>query len=126
MAGARDHMRNETIRKRRLQAQRNRDASEEEQARQGELPGGHYTQEEKMLSGRPYENKAATLPDPDPEPEPEDPTLEVAFASSAASELAESEGLSPDDFEGVVPTGATGYTTGDVRAILKARADLSV
>jgi len=145
MAGARDVMRNETIRKRRLQAQRNQEAAREEQARLALIPRGHYSQEAKMLEGRPHENKMAPASprdlypvqddeqtgdletfdelDDEPEEEEEAPFVELAFASRQALELAGSEGLDTGDFEDTEPSGATGYTTADVRAILKAKAD---
>ena len=153
MAGARDAMRNETIRKRRLQAQRNQEAAREEQARLAKIPRGHYSQEAKMLEGRPHENKMApasprdlypiqddeqtedleTFDELDDEPEEEEEEEEeedghplggVGFASPKALDLAELEGLNASDFEGADPSGATGYTTADVRAILKAKADV--
>ena len=154
MAGARDAMRNETIRKRRLQAQRNQEAAAEERARLALIPQGHYAQEAKMLEGKPYSNKMApaapaapaaqaapadgyavmddeqtedleTFDELDDEPEEEEaPFVEVAFASPQAQFLAGSEGLTASDFEGADPSGATGYTTADVRAILKAKADV--
>ena len=156
MAGARDAMRNETIRKRRLQAQRNQEAAREERARLALIPQGHYAQEAKMLEGKPYSNKMAqaaqaapadgyavmddeqtedleTFDELDDEPEEEEEEEEeedghplggVGFASPKALDLAELEGLNASDFEGADPSGATGYTTADVRAILKAKADV--
>ena len=148
MAGARDVMRNETIRKRNLQKRRNQEAAAEERARLALIPQGHYAQEAKMLEGKPYSNKMAPAApaapadgyavmddeqtedletfdelDDEPEEEEEAPFVELAFASRQALELAGSEGLDTGDFEDTEPSGATGYTTADVRAILKAKAD---
>lgn len=54
-------------------------------------------------------------------PESEAEPVMYAFASAAASELAEAEGLGPADFEGVEPSGATGYTKADVESVLQGR-----
>ena len=43
--------------------------------------------------------------------------LAVDFASSAASELADKLNLTGEAFDGVEPSGVTGYTVGDVRRI---------
>lgn len=53
--------------------------------------------------------------------DPEAAPIMYAFASAAASELAEAEGFGPADFEGVEPSGATGYTKADVEAVLRRR-----
>lgn len=48
-------------------------------------------------------------------------TLTIDFASSAAAELADHEELTDTDFVGFEPSGKTGFTSDDVRAVLKAR-----
>lgn len=63
-------------------------------------------------------------PEPAPEPEPEAPEPEgdaPEFASKSAAELAESEGLTAADFDGIEASGRNGYTKSDVRAALAAR-----
>lgn len=47
--------------------------------------------------------------------------LTVDFASSAASELADSHNLTDTDFVGIEPSGATGFTVADVRAAMESR-----
>ena len=42
---------------------------------------------------------------------------ESIFASPAAEQLANDEGLTEDDFDGVEPSGATGYTKSDVEKV---------
>lgn len=44
--------------------------------------------------------------------------LDIEFGSEPARELAEAEGLTRADFEGVEPSGASGYVLGDVRRLL--------
>ena len=46
---------------------------------------------------------------------------ESIFASPAAAELAEDEGLTADDFDGVEASGETGYTKADVEGVVKAQ-----
>ena len=42
----------------------------------------------------------------------------AGFASDAAEQLAKDEGLTSDDFDGVEPSGATGYTKADVEKVV--------
>jgi hypothetical protein len=50
-----------------------------------------------------------------------DPLYGVAFASPRAEDLARAEGLSRTEFADslLTPSGATGYTVGDVRTLLR-------
>jgi len=59
-------------------------------------------------------------PEPDalPEPDPLDPLEGIPFASSSAEELARSRALIAEDFDGVQPSGVTGFTKADVEAVL--------
>lgn len=41
----------------------------------------------------------------------------IEFASDGAAEEAASAGLTADDFAGIEPSGKTGFTVGDVRAL---------
>jgi len=140
MAFARDVMRAETIKKRALQRKRNAQAQAEEEARQAALSG------KKMMPG-PAENKALEAPagsgvtiatvdmDATPEPTlPEEveevleeitpvPLTSVSFASPKALEIAAEAGLLPEDFTGVEASNAKGYTAGDVRSLLKGKAN---
>ena len=73
---------------------------------------------------------------PVPEPVITSPTLEIVeeeeeeqaavlsvdFGSVTAAEIADKYNLTDSDFEGLTPTGSTGYTAGDVRKIVKSRA----
>ncbi len=130
MGLARDYQR-ATILRRREQEKRNREAAAAEEARVAGLPDGHYrvkppqpmprdtrasvkmvgdyVQENKMLTQQAPENKVAP-----PQPEEAAP---VPFASPAAARLAEEWGLMPGSFQGETPTGKTGFTAADVRAI---------
>lgn len=51
-------------------------------------------------------------------PAEEDQLEDLDFASDEAAELAFGEELDPEDFEGREPTGKTGHTTKDVRAVI--------
>ena len=116
------------LKNRQRQSLRNRIAEEEEARRQAALPGGGG---EKMDAGAVPENKM--LPDPveenkADEPEPEPPAFEagltglesVTFASDRALQVAEDAGLTAESFEDAEPSGRTGFTTKDVRAIVEA------
>lgn len=54
---------------------------------------------------------------------PEPPLEDVDFASDEAAELAFGEDLEPEDFEGRDPSGKTGHTTKDVRAVIAEKED---
>jgi hypothetical protein len=67
----------------------------------------------------------ARVPEPEPEEE-EDAVLtppRVDFASDKAADAALDAKLSPADFDGRTPTGATGFTVADVEAIIAARGE---
>lgn len=145
MALARDVMRNETLRKRELQRARNAKAEAEEEARQEAIRRSYQPPREaerkalrhhyadKML-GTAHDDKGEALPAFDPEPA-EDfqapveaveimPALEdLQWASPTALAKARNNGLAYADFEGVEPTGAKGYRTADVTALIKAKTD---
>jgi hypothetical protein len=129
MAGALNHMKL-TILKRKIQAKRNAQAIREEEERQKNLPSYEPEETEPKMQRRRYSDKK--LPGPpenksaEPVDEPEeiweplaDPLENVAFASPTALELARDQGLTSDDFDGLLPSGKTGFTTADVRLVLE-------
>jgi hypothetical protein len=121
MAAGRD-IRRETVRIRREQARRNAEAIAAAEQRRAEMdaksgklsPGSGRRREVVFASPKPTvvrQGHRVAYKDPTPP----DPWKGVEFASPRARELAEEAGLTSQSFTGRKPSGAGGYTAGDVR-----------
>jgi hypothetical protein len=138
MAGARD-IKRATIIARREQAERNRQAIEERNARLQQLDQhremspsdrrraiqqgkfDHSTGAVKMAGGAP-ENKALGGPGSnksDEDGDDVDPLTGIAFASPQAEQLAREAELTFKDFSGYEPSKSSGYGSSDVKQIIE-------
>lgn len=128
MAGPRD-IRRDTIRIRREQAKRNQKAIEDQEARRTalELSSDRGSSTDRHRASGRRRPAAQRIREGHRVTYAEAATLDgVAFASDAAEARAREAGLTWEDFAGMRPSGAGGYTAADVRKAgskKRARAD---